>query len=224
MPIFGVIVTALLLTVMVGTSQSAGVDFTLSRAKWKSSTSSVPCGVLRCEAGSLSFNGDNSRTIRNMTVFKTQSSGPGRISYSNSNPRDFTVLASVSPTQSKLDQVSNGMKISGLLKDGQATLKVELLKHADCSAEYICQVQEVDTDGKELVTLSRLVQPQDQNLDNIYETSLTSSIFVRLFSLIQSLDVKLAVMEKTSERLQDKLNSLERFWDDKSGTFSRTSG
>ena len=31
-------------------------------------------------------------------------------------------------------------------------------------------------------------------------------------------DVKLAVMEKTSERLEDKLNSLDRSWDDKSGT------
>ncbi|KAK3755482.1 hypothetical protein RRG08_059647 [Elysia crispata] len=218
MPIFDVIVTALLLSLIVGTSQSAGVDFTLSRGKWKSSTSSVPCGVLRCEAGSLSFNGDKSRTIRNMTVFKTQLSGPGRISNSNSNPRDLTVLASVSPTQSKLDQVSNGRRISGLLKDGQATLRVELRKHADCSAEYVCHVQEVGTDGKELVTLSRLLQPQDQNLDNVYETSLPSSIFVRLLSLIQGLDVKLAVMEKTSERLEDKLNSLERSWDDKSGT------
>ncbi|KAK3757465.1 hypothetical protein RRG08_037821 [Elysia crispata] len=218
MSIFGVLATALLLTLMVGTTQSADVDFTLSRPKWKSPTFSVPCGVLRCEASSLSFNGDNSRTIRNMTLFKTQTSGPGRISNSNSNPRDLTVLASVSPTQSKLDQVSDGRRISGLLKDGQATLRVELLKQADCSAEYICQVQEVDTDGKELVTLSRLVQPQDKKLENTYETSLTSSLFVRLLSLLQGLDVKLAVMEKTSERLEDKLNSLERSWEDKTGT------
>ena len=153
-----------------------------------------------------------------MTVFKTQASGPGRISDSNSNPRDLTVLASVSPTQSKLDQVSDGRRISGLLKDGQATLTVELRKHADCSAEYICQVQEVGTDGKELVTLSRLLQLQGQNLDNIYKTSLTSSLLVRLLSLIQGLDVKLAVMEKTSERLEDKLNSLSRSWEDKTGT------
>ena len=153
-----------------------------------------------------------------MTIFKTQTSGPGRISNSNSNPRDLTVLASVSLTQSKLDQVSDGMRISGLLKDGQATLRVELLKNADCSAEYICQVQEMDTDGKELVTSSRLLQPQDQNLDNTYETSLPSSLLVRLLSLIQDLDVKLAVMEKTSERLEDKLNSLERSWDDSEKT------
>ena len=153
-----------------------------------------------------------------MTLFKTQSSGSRRISNSNSNPRNLTVLASVSPTQSKLDQVSDGRRISGLLNDGEATLRVELRKHADCSAEYICQVQEVDNDGKELVTSSRLVQPQDQNLDNTYETSLPSSLLVRLLSLLQGLDVKLAVMEKTSERLEDKLNSLERSWDDKSGT------
>ena len=36
--------------------------------------------------------------------------------------------------------------------------------------------------------------------------------------MIQGLDVKLAVMEKTSERLEGKLNSLERSWEDKSGT------
>ncbi|KAK3798389.1 hypothetical protein RRG08_006183 [Elysia crispata] len=215
MSIFGAKATALLLTLIVGTKQGAGVDFTLSRPKWKSSTSSVPCGVLRCEAGSPSFNGDNSRTIRNMTVFKTQTSGPGRISNGNSNPRDLTVLASVSPTQSKLDQVSDGRKVSGLLKDGQAKLRVELLKDADCSAEYICQVQEVDTDGKDLVTLSRLLQPQDQNLDNFHETCLTSSIFVRLLSFIQGLDVKLAVMEKTSERLEKKMNSFETEFRDK---------
>ncbi|KAK3727782.1 hypothetical protein RRG08_017223 [Elysia crispata] len=219
MPIFGVIVTALLLTLMVGTSQSAGVDFTLSRPEWKSPTSRVPCGVLLCETDSLGFNGNNSGSITAMIIFKTQSSGPGRISNSNSNPRDFKIVASMSPTQSKLDQISDGRKISGLLKDGQATLRVELRKHADCSAEYICQVQEVDNDGKELVTSSRLLQPQDQNLDNTYETSLKSSLLVRLLSLIQGLDVKLAVMEKTFERLEDKLNSLERFWDDKSGTF-----
>ena len=48
------------------------------------------------------------------------------------------------------------------------------------------------------------------------------SIFVRLLSLMQGLDVKLAVMEKTSERLEDKLNSLETEFKDKITNLERS--
>ncbi|GFR62165.1 fibrinogen C domain-containing 1 [Elysia marginata] len=121
-------------------------------------------------------------------------------------PRELRHLATVSLSKPNLEQVSNGIKVNGNFLGGRATLRVQLSKQTDCMAEYTCEVKEVDSQGKELRSSSRLLQQQDQTHMNGLDVGLTSSLFMRLFSLVQGLDVKLTIAENY---LKDKLNSVE---------------
>ena len=145
---------------------------------------------------------DNSSTFKSMTLFKRMSSQPGA--------PQLRALASVSPIQYSMDRVSDGMKVSGFFKTDQASLRLELSKQKDCSAEYSCQLEEESSTGKEVVTSSSLMLQEETSPVNAHDTSLTSTVLMTLYSLIQGLDAKLAVMEKTSKRLEDKLNSVEK--------------
>ncbi|KAK3748388.1 hypothetical protein RRG08_018230 [Elysia crispata] len=147
-----------------------------------------------------------------MTPFKTTASRPSIIG--GSSDGQLRRLASVSSTQPNLQQVYDGMKLYGVLKDEQATLRVELSKHADCLAEFICELQEVDDKGKEMVTFSPLIQQTDQGMFNAQDSSLTSSILMRLTSLIEQMGIKLAVMEDRAVEVKKNLintrSSLEK--------------
>ena len=190
---------------------SSGMEFTLSRNLPESRSS---CGVLVCRQRNLSSREKGTRAITNMTLFKTTTAGLDNIG--GSNDGQLRRLASVSSTQPNLQQVYDGMKLYGVLKDGQATLRVELSKQTDCLAEYICELQEIDARGKEMITSSRLVMQTDQGTVKAHDSSLTSSILMRLTSLIEQMNVKLAIMEdrtvdleRTLQKTEDKLCQLD---------------
>ena len=193
---------------------SAGIEFTLSRNNYNLPGSGSSCGVLVCKKSNLGSGKDDSGTITNMTLFKTTTAGLDNIG--GSSDGQLRRLASVSSTQPNLQQVYDGMKLYGVLKDGQATMRVELSKHKDCLSDYICELREVDAKGMQIFSSSRLVQQRDQGLFNAQDSSLTSSILIRLTSVIEQMDVKLAIMEdrtadlkKDLQRTEDKLCQLD---------------
>ncbi|KAK3759329.1 hypothetical protein RRG08_058141 [Elysia crispata] len=191
-----------------------GIEFTLSRNNYNLPGSGSSCGVLVCKKSNLGSGKDDSGTITNMTLFKTTTAGLDNIG--GSSDGQLRRLASVSSTQPNLQQVYDGMKLYGSLNDGQATLRVELSKHKDCLSDYICELRDVDAKGMQIFSSSRLVQQRDQGLFNAQDSSLTSSILMRLTSVIEQMDVKLAIMEdrtvdlkKTLQRTEDKLCQLD---------------
>ena len=184
-----------------------GLDFTFDRTKQTFPDSSSSCGVLFCQENSQSSSDDNLHTMTSMTLFKTS---PSVVSTNGNNrPGQRKRLATVSADQPELEQVSDGMKVRGLLRDGRAFFRVELSKKSDCQAEFICQVGGVDSQGKEVLSSHSLLQPHDQSNIIPRDTGMVPAVLTQLLSLIQSLEVKLAIVERTTERLEDKLNCEE---------------
>ncbi|GFR64729.1 hypothetical protein ElyMa_003639000 [Elysia marginata] len=115
-------------------------------------------------------------------------------------------LEYVSSTKPSLEQVFDGMSINGSFRNGQATLRVSIFKQSDCMSENTCEVIAVDTQGKELTTLSSLLQQPGQSNDNGLDNDMTSRLFQRLFSLVEELDYKRTII---GDYLKEKLNSVE---------------
>ena len=148
-----------------------------------------------------------------MTLFKTS---PSVVSTSGNNKSgQRKTLATVSAEQPELEQVSYGRKVRGHLKDGRASLRVELSKQADCQAEFTCQVRGVDSQGKEVVSSHSLLQPHDQSDITPRDTGMAPVVIAQMLTVIQALDVKFAVLEKTTEKLEEKLEKTTESIEDK---------
>ncbi|GFS09988.1 fibrinogen-related protein 3.1 [Elysia marginata] len=188
---------------MSGTSRC--LEFTLSKTNGNLSETRSSCGVLLCKTSSLGQADGKQRIITSMSLYKAVSQA--RQTNSDSDESwGLRRLATVSASKPNLEHVSDGMKITGSLRNGQASLRVLLSKQADCFREYSCEINEVDSEGKERIISSRLVQQSSQKNDIELLNGLTPSLFMRLFSLVQRLEVKL---ETTENYLRDKLNSVE---------------
>ncbi|GFS22227.1 fibrinogen related protein 12.1 [Elysia marginata] len=193
--------SALWLSLLIGPAvSSSDLAFTLSPANPNLPGTSDSCGVLLCETPSLG----EQRNITSMSVYKAVSQS--LTGSDSTKPGNLSSLAFVSPSQPSVEQNSNGVKVSGSLKNGQASLRVELSKQTDCLTEYTCEVQAVDSEGKELITSYRLLQTQVYNNGKRLNKYLTSFLLTRFVSLFQRLDVKLATHELY---LKEKLNSVE---------------
>ena len=186
---------------------STGLEFTFDRNKQTFPGSSFPCGVLLCQQNNHSSSDDNLHNITIMTLLKTS---PSMVNTSGNNKsRQRKTLATVSADQPELEHVFDRMKVHGLLKDGWASLRVELFKQSDCQAKFTCQVGGVDFQGKEIVTSSRLLQPHDQSDIKPRDMGMAPVFIAQMLSLIQGLDAKYTSMEKGMERLEDKLNYVD---------------
>ncbi|GFS01552.1 fibrinogen C domain-containing protein 1 [Elysia marginata] len=179
-----------------------GLELTLAPTDRNVAGTSDSCGVLLCKTSSV--RDDKQRNINSLSLYKVVSQGP--TGSDSSKPGILSSLAFVSTSQPSFEQFSNGVKVSGSLNNEQASLRVELFKQTDCLTEYTCELQEVDSEGKKLITSHRLLQTQVQKNDNELNKDLTSSLFTRLYSLVQGLDIKLTTNELY---LKDKLNSVE---------------
>ena len=192
---------------------STGLEFTFDRNKQTFPGSSFPCGVLLCQQNSQSSSDDNLHTMTSMTLFKTS---PSVVSTSGNNrPGQPKTLATVSTDQPELEQVSQGRKVHGLLKDGRASLRVELSKQTDCQAEFTCQVRGVESQGKEVLRSHSLLQPHDQSDITPRDTGMAPVVIAQMLTVIQALDVKFAVLEKTTEKLEEKLEKTTESIEDK---------
>ena len=159
-----------------------------------------------------------------MSVFKhaqassdsTGSEGQGRL------------LASLTSTQPSVTRVSDGVKVEGQLTAGRATMRLEFFKQNDCQAQFTCRVVLKDTQGREHVTSSRLLQQTSGDCSvQADEGNWTPAVALNLLSLVHEMDNKLAQVGSSSEdvwrlrvqslenRLEDKLTSSENRMEDK---------
>ena len=138
------------------------------------------------------------------------------------------LLASVTSTQPSVTRVSDGVKVEGQLTAERATMRLEFFKQNDCQAQFTCRVVLKDTQGREHVTSSRLLQQTsgDRSVE-VDEGNWTPAVALNLLSLVHEMDNKLAQVGSSSEdawrlrvqslenRLEDKLTSIENRMEDK---------
>ena len=155
-------------------------------------------------------------TISSLKVFKLEAPSTD----TNNGGKRRRLLASVSSQQSRLTRVSNAVKVDGLLETGRATLQLEFTKQVDCLAEFVCQVRGVDTEGRELVSTSHILQQPGGSNDQRVRLSQTPGSVMQVLSLVQQLDAKLAVvgsavgiwedeMRRLKDTIQDDVESLK---------------
>ncbi|GFR76993.1 fibrinogen-like protein 1 [Elysia marginata] len=189
---------------------STGLELTLDRNSFGSLNSRAACGILRCvehnqtdkeEALSLSDTSgyDQIATISGLKVFKLKSGGKKR-----------SLLASISPEHSRIRRVSNGMKVDGRLEQetGRASLQVKLNKEADCQAEFLCQVNGVDIEGRQTVKTSHILQLPMKDKDQTDNSDLNSRLIMQVLDLVQEMDAKIAVMNNAVGKLDAEINHL----------------
>ncbi|GFR99608.1 ficolin-1 [Elysia marginata] len=111
-------------------------------------------------------------------------------------------LTSQSPT---ITRVYNGRKVDGLLQAGRAKLRVELVKREDCSAEFVCQVKGVDSQGREVVSTTNLVQQQSHDGHQVYDRNPMPVVSLQVLTLMQQLTQSINGLEN---RMEDKITSL----------------
>ncbi|GFS19228.1 tenascin-R [Elysia marginata] len=167
-----------------------------------------PCGVVTCRENYVTTGPDldqghvttnsSSSTITSMTVFTTWPASAG----ADNNARRH-LLASLTLQQPNITRVSNGMKIDGYLETSRASLRLELFKTRDCSAEFTCEVSSRDAHGTEVVNSNRLQQQQrTQSADRFTGGIGSPAGQSQLMMLVQ----QLALLEN---RLEDRMRSIE---------------
>ncbi|GFR77106.1 tenascin-R [Elysia marginata] len=142
------------------------------------------------------------QNVSSLSVFKTVSTGVG------ADTRDVLV-ASVTPQEPRLMRVANGMKVVGSLDAGRATVRVELVKRRDCQSEFTCHVRGLDSQGREAVSTSSLVQQPRHRENQVDDGKMISSLSLQLLASIQQL------VTQSVAGLEDKMDSLEHQLDDK---------
>ncbi|GFR78095.1 ficolin-2 [Elysia marginata] len=196
-----------------------GLYFTLNREERQGlRTLRNTCGVLLCEketnisSSSTSGNDQDGSTvlfnsITSMSVFRKRSIVSGK-----ANDQYGVLLGSLTSQAPVFTRVANGRKVDGLLESGRATLRVELVKRDDCQAEFTCQVQGVDNQGREAVITTNLVQQESQSGHPVADASLLPAISLQVLNSLQQLTLSINGLE---QRLQDKITSIENRLEDK---------
>ncbi|GFS20212.1 BDR-repeat family protein [Elysia marginata] len=177
------------------------------------------CAVLTCEENTTisasspqdRHQADTSVAFKNITsmgVFK-------RVSLSNAQGQQEIPIGSVSTQNPSLMGVSDGRNVKGFLRQGSATLRVELVKQVDCQAEFVCQVRGLDHEGRELVSLVSLSQqPLPQKDKQVYDKNkVTPQVSFQFLSSIQQLIAQ--SMNNLENSVDDKISTLENRLDDK---------
>ena len=197
-------------------SLSAGLELTLEKDVSPLSSKRAACGVLLCVEESV-INTNQTladrdprdqvsqiATISSLKVFKLDASS----TTNNGGGKRRNLLASVSSQQSRLTRVSNGVKIDGRLEPGRATLRLELSKQDDCQAEFVCQTQGVDSNGRELIITSHILQQSENNQQKNHLTW-TPRLGIEVSSSDQLLSAKLAVMGSAIGNLENEMRLLK---------------
>ena len=189
---------------------ATGLEFTFTRDSIAHNGARTFCGVLTCKETVSSSDSLNSeydqtsstvsfRSISNLSIFRTVSSGS-----KNKNSEDKEVLiASVASKKPKITRVANSVKVDGVLEGGWATIRSELFKDNDCQSEFTCQVRGLDSQGRETVSTTSLLQQPSQRSNLGYEGSLMPAMSLQLLTSIQQL------VTHSVAGLENKIESVE---------------
>ena len=200
---------------------ATGLEFTFTRDAIAHNGARTVCGVLTCKETVSSSDSVNSeydqkpstvffRNISSLSIFRTVSSGS-----KNKNSEDREVLiASVTSENPKITRVASSVKVDGVLEEGWATIRSELFKDNDCQSEFTCQVRGLDSQGREAVSTTSLLQQPSQRGNLGYDGGLMPAMSLQLLTSIQQLVTQSVAglenkIESVEQRLVDQIKSNE---------------
>ncbi|KAK3798836.1 hypothetical protein RRG08_007193 [Elysia crispata] len=152
----------------------------------------------------VSFN-----TILSLSLFKRIPGG----SRADGNDERETPIASVTTDEPSVTDWGNTMEVSGSLVAEKATIRVEYEKLEDCQSEFTCHVRGLDSQGREAVTVSSLLQQPSHKENQVDVGGMTSTASLQLLASIQQL------VTQSVEGLEDKIEKLQRNFNDRSNSF-----
>ena len=117
-------------------------------------------------------------------------------------------MSSATAQQPRITQVSNVIKVEGFLDGARASLTLEMVKSADCLANFECRLRTVDDIGEEVVIVSR-VQQRKRHRPITGDQSLFPCVQLQLLGLLHHLDVKLIMTSQSTEKLDSKMDTHE---------------
>ena len=152
---------------------------------------------------SVPSNDPSGKNITSLTILKVSHLSQ----QDNGDTTQEVVVASVTQDQPRITRVSNGVKVEGVLGGGRASLTVEMVKSADCMADFTCRVVSVDANGEEQVTTSR-VQQRNRRSQPDSQSSATSAT-LQILDLVHQLKSEMEMTTKSTEEIRRKVQSLE---------------
>ncbi|GFO08157.1 hypothetical protein PoB_003466200 [Plakobranchus ocellatus] len=142
-----------------------GIKLVLNRDIQVVVGSRITCGILLCEEKLTQTNTPSSFNF-NMTVFKNQPS------YSKTPGDEYetrVLVASISSKHPNISRITDATQAFGILGSRNATLRIEMFKHDDCSSDFTCEVQGLDSQGRSFLSTTTLLQHQGDNHNMGYE-------------------------------------------------------
>ncbi|GFO47764.1 ficolin-1 [Plakobranchus ocellatus] len=121
----------------------------------------ITCGILLCEENLPPTNTPDS-LIFNMSVFKIQPSC-SRTPEDESESR--VLVASINSKHPNISRVTDATQTFGILGSRNASLRIEMFKHDDCSSDFTCEVQGLDGQGRSFLSTTTLLQQPGDNMD-----------------------------------------------------------
>ena len=114
----------------------------------------------------------------------------------------------------KITRVTSSVKVDGVLEEGWATIRSELFKDNDCQSEFTCQVRGLDSQGREAVSTTSLLQQPSQRGNLGYDGGLMPAMSLQLLTSIQQLVIQSVAglenkIESVEHRLVDQIKSNE---------------
>ncbi|GFN99053.1 hypothetical protein PoB_002555900 [Plakobranchus ocellatus] len=115
-----------------------GIKLVLTRDTRVLVEARITCGILLCEE---KLPPTNTKSSFNMSVFKNQPT----CSRSPEDELESRVLvASINSENPNISRVTDASKVFGVLGIRNASLRIDMFKHDDCSSDFTCEVQGLD--------------------------------------------------------------------------------
>ncbi|KAK3779204.1 hypothetical protein RRG08_053648 [Elysia crispata] len=217
-----------------------GFEFTFDRPEADSPPESdgrQVCGVLRCleTLGNAASSSNRTKQLSSFSLYTTQVGGDGTTGR-------WQKLASLTPGQTDLDRVSDGVRLTGQISDQRATLSIELAKTRDCQeGQFSCVAVSVDNQGHASVKKALVGKAVDLQADfgpQVQPADLLRTAFADVSktgqpgALAQLMGLKLDWIESRLEgsmktlqhRLEDEIRDLRAAVTDKMGGLDRNIG
>ncbi|GFN90430.1 tenascin [Plakobranchus ocellatus] len=191
-----------------------GLQFALNRDIQVVVGSRISCGILLCEEKFPPTNTSISiSSIFNMTVFKNQPSCSGT---SEDEYKTRVVVASINSKHSNISRITDATRAFGILGRRNASLRIEMFKHDDCSSDFTCEVYGLDSQRKSFLSTTTLLQQQGDNYMS-YEILASSlrEVKEKVVRLAVKLESAFTGVSSQISSLENKMSSLENTMDDK---------
>ncbi|GFO37312.1 ficolin-1 [Plakobranchus ocellatus] len=178
-----------------------GIKLVLTREIQMLVTAKITCGILLCEE-KLPPTNTKSSSIFNMTVFINQPT-------CSRTPKDEfesrVLVASINSENPNISHVTDATKAFGVLESMNASIRIEMFKHDDCSSDFTCEVQGLDSQGRVFLSSTTLLQQQgDNNMGNEIVADALKEVKDKVESQAHSLENRIDSLEN---RMEDKIDS-----------------